>query len=107
MDKRVLTDKLTKLYLYKCTSEGAFINKKLNRAYYGIRRHFDKEDLNVLRNLMLYLNNADASCISIAELYANTKEFIALQKLEHDLHINSQLKPENEVRYSAEKFVNL
>ena len=42
-------DTMVKLYIERCTPEDLIVNKKLNKAYFALRRHFIKEQPSTLQ----------------------------------------------------------
>ena len=106
--KNPSTDTLTKLYLKKCTEEGAFVNGKLNRKYFAIRNHFEEDKQVTIDNLIIYLKELEQNqIISLTDLYHFAELHRKKKIMDHERSINLSIQSENSIRYDVDKFLML
>ena len=101
-------DYISKLYLSKCTEEGAFINKKLNKSYFALRKHFEKEKLTALDSIMVYLQSIeDKEILALGDVYKKAEEHRRKKIEEHNKNLNLSVESKNEIKYTVDKFIML
>ena len=67
-------DTMVKLYIERCTPEDLIVNKKLNKSYFGLRRHFIKDNPSMLQCMYDYLWSLDTNTpMSLTVFYRNVE----------------------------------
>ena len=74
-------DYLVKTYICKCTSMELFVNKRLNRQYFAIRNHLQKDEVTKLQVLFDYLATFEEKHLSLTELYEQAEQYRLSQRM--------------------------
>lgn len=102
------THTLAILYLTKCTTAGAFVNRKLRGSYFAIRQCLDKQKPYVIDNLLTFLKELPESKeMTLKECFLFAEDYRLKKLVEHDRLFNLSIESENNIKYDVDKFTML
>lgn len=101
-------DRITRLYMEKCSTEPIFINRRFNPSYFKLRTHFYKQDENTLDKLLRYLEDKqDKSIMTLTDVYHEAEQYRLYRiKKYHEKEMKS-VKVERIDGYSLDDVLNL
>lgn len=101
-------DRITRLYMEKCSTEPIFINGRFNPSYFKLRTHFYKQDENTLDKLLRYLEDKqDKSIMTLTDVYHEAEQYRLYRiKKYHEEEMKS-VKVERVDGYSLDDVLNL
>lgn len=101
-------DRITRLYMEKCSTEPIFINRRFNPSYFKLRAHFYKQDENTLDKLLRYLEDKPKkSIMTLTDVYHEAEQYRLYRiKKYHEKEMKS-VKVERVDGYSLDDVLNL
>lgn len=101
-------DRITKLYIEKCSDEPLFVNKKLSISYFKLRAHFYKQDENTLEKILRYLEDKPRKQImTLTEMYQDAEQYRLYRIKKHNEKEMKSVRIEREDSYSLDDVLNL
>lgn len=101
-------DRITRLYMEKCSTEPIFVNMRFNPSYFKLRAHFYKQDENTLEKLLRYLEDKPKkSIMTLTEVYQDAEQYRLYRIKKHNEKEMKSVKLERADSYSLDDVLNL
>ena len=101
-------DRITKLYISKCTDEPLFLKRGLTPSYFKLRAHFYKQDENTLEKILRYLEDKPAKqLMSLTQMYQDAEQYRLYRIKKHNEKEMRSVKIQSAESYSLEDVLNL